>query len=83
MGTVVSSARADMVGSLTNDGLYVHDCPSQGPDSERLCLRVVDLTFQGMGNRLFEWRALKDHPFWTEFLRDVRDLWTVAEVMLS
>ncbi len=77
----------DVVGHLTDHGLYVHDCPSQGPDPERLCLRVVDLTFREqegrLENHLAEWRALKNHPFWTEFLRDVRDMWTVAEVMLS
>jgi hypothetical protein len=26
-------------------------------------------------------KAVKNHPFWREFVRDVEDIWPVAEVM--
>ena len=81
-GTAIAGETADVLGTMTERGFHV---PGYGMQSEpeRLCRKVIGLTFHESGNQDAEIATLLGHPFWTEFLREIRDLWTVAEVMTS
>jgi hypothetical protein len=83
-GRTISGDTEDLVGYLRGEGFQEGIVSTwAGTEAERLCRKVVQLTFREEENQEPEFDALRNHPFWAEFLQEVRDLCVVAEVMFS